>query len=220
MRLNPTKYFLLLIAASSVIPSSGSAQKAGPVNILAGAEAFITADEARFVFPRQANDSYRWDVPIPGVDEGNGYMWDVSWETPADRNGIDPCALWLIQYFKSGGPHKGSLKSLIEWLRLQPMVKSTKDITGVDRVRRVDYKKVFATVEDGRLVFIVRGADAVEQIFPTIPSKVTFRAIIEETPERRWGGGSAREYKTVLVNDRNSTEIAETHRSKCDNLGG
>jgi hypothetical protein len=216
------KCSLLVIAASAAIVSRSSGQTVAPVNILAGAEAFITPDEARFVFPRQASDSYEWDVPISGDPPhgGGGYMWDISWETPADRNGIDPCALWLIQYWKSGGPHKGPLKSLIEWLRIEPMVKNTKDLTGVARGPKVDYRKVFATVEDGQLIFIVRGADAVRQIFPTIPTKVTFRAIIEETPQRRWGPGPVREYKTVIVNGRNSAEISEPRRSKCDNLGG
>jgi hypothetical protein len=216
--LRPTKYFLVLFGSSAIV-SSGSAQQAAPVNTLSGAQAFITADEARFVFPRQASDSYEWDVPIPGVQGGGEYMWDVSWEIPADRNGIDPCALWLAQWWKSGGPRRGSLKQLIEWLRLQPMVKSTKDLSGIDRVRKVDYKNVFATVEDGHLVFIVRGADAVRQIFPTIPARVTFRALTEKGPPRRWGPASAHDYKTVIVNDRSSPAIAETRRSKCDNIG-
>ncbi|HMG96906.1 MAG TPA: hypothetical protein VK565_11435 [Gemmatimonadaceae bacterium] len=186
---------------------------------MAGSQAFITPDSARFVFPRQPYDSYEWDVPIAGVQGGGGYSWDVSWETPADRNGIDPCELWLPQYWKSGGPRRGGLKQLIEWLRLQPMVKSTKDLSGFDRLHKVDYRKVFATVQNGQLVFIVRGADAVRQIFPTIPSRVTFRAITAKGPPRRWGVASAHDYKTVIVNDPNSPDIPETRRSKCDNIG-
>jgi hypothetical protein len=216
--LRPTKYLLLLIASLAIV-SSGSAQQAAPNNTLAGAQAFITPELARFVFPRQPSDSYEWDVPIPGVQGGSGYVWDVSWEIPAARNGIDPCALWLFQWWKSGGPRRGSLNSLIEWLRLDPMVKSKKDLTEVERVRKVDRKNVFATVEDGRLVFIVRGADAVRHVFPAIPVKVTFRAITVKGPPRRWGVGSAHDYKTVMVNDRNSPDIAETRRSKCDNIG-
>ena len=214
------KCALLVIAASAAIVSGSSGQTVAPVNILAGAQAFITPDEARFIFPRQASDSYDWDVPISGGHGGGEYMWDVSWEIPAARNGIDPCALWLIQYWKSGGPRKGSLKSLIEWLRIEPMVKSTKDLSGTARGPKVDHRKVFATVEDGQLIFVVQGADAVRQIFPTIPTKVTFRAIIENTPPHRFGPGSVHEYKTVMVNTRNSPELPETHHSKCDNIGG
>jgi hypothetical protein len=143
----------------------------------------------------------------------------VSWEIPASRNGIDPCELWLVQWWKSGGPRRGSLGQLIEWLRLNVAVKSTKDLSGFEFVRHVDYKKVFATVEDGHLVFIVRGPDAVRQIFPTIPSQVTFRALRDKGPPRRWGATSAHDYKTVAVNAPDSPEIAETRRSKCDNLG-
>ena len=220
MPLARIKYSLFLIGSASLV-SSVSAQQVTAANTLSGAQAIITPGEARFVFPRQASDSYEWDVPIPGVQGGREFAWDVSWEIPANRNGIDPCALWLVQWWKSGGPRRGSLKSLIEWLRLQPMVKSTKDASGIDRVRKVDYRNVFAAVEDGHLVFIVRGADAVRQIFPTIPSQVTFRAIIEttKTPQRRWGLGSVHDYRTVIVNDRNSPNLAETRRSKCDNIG-
>jgi hypothetical protein len=216
-----SKYHLLVIAASMAIASRSSGQTVAPVNILAGSQAFITPDSARFVFPRQASDSYEWDVPIHGDPPtgGGGYEWDVSWETPADRNGIDPCALWLVQYWKSGGPHKGSLKSLIEWLRIEPIVKNTKDLAGFSYGPKADSRKVFASVDNGQLVFVVRGADAVRQIFPTIPSKVTFRAIIEDTPPHRFGSGSSHEYKTVMVNTPNSPEIHETRHSKCDNIG-
>lgn len=218
MALARGKYSLIVIVASVAIASSGSGQTA-PDNTLTGARAFITPDSARFVFPRQPSDSYVWDVPMPGVQGGAGYSWDVSWDTPADRKGIDPCELWLPQYWKSGGPRKGSLKQLIEWLRLQPIVKSTKDISGFERLRRVDYRSVFATVEDGQLIFVVRGADAVRQIFPTIPTTVTFRALRDKGPPRRWGATSTHDYKTVVVNDPNSPDIAETRRPRCDNIG-
>lgn len=186
---------------------------------MSGAQAFITPDSARFVFPRQPTDSYEWDVPIPGVQGGSGFSWDVQWEIPAARNGIDPCELWLVQWFKSGGPRRGSLTQLIEWLRLNVIVKSKKDIAGFDYVRNVDRRNVFATVEDGHLVFIVRGAEAVATIFPTIPTQVTFRALREKGPPRRWGATSTHDYKTVIVNNPNSPDLPETRRPRCDNIG-
>jgi hypothetical protein len=209
----------LVIAASVAVASHGGAQTPAQVNTLTGARAVITPDEARFIFPRQASDSYIWDVPMSGETGGGGYMWDVSWTTPLDRQGIDPCALWLVQYWKSGGPRKGGLESLIQWLRIEPMVKSKKDLSGIDRVRKVDHSNVFASVEDGQLVFIVHGADAVRQIFPTIPSTVTFRALTMKGPPRRWGPASAHDYKTVVVNAATSPDIAEPRRSMCDNIG-
>ena len=116
------------------------------------------------------------------------------------------------------GPRKGSLTQLIEWLQLEPILKSTMDL---HRVRRFDRKNIFATVEDGHLVFIVRGTDAVRQIFPTIPSRVTFRATIEtsKTHQHKWGNGSLHDYKTVVVNDPNSPDLPEMRRPKCDNIG-
>lgn len=217
MPLRPTKYLFLI--ASLAIVSSGSAQQATADNTLAGAQAFITPDSARFVFPRQTSDTYEWDVPIPGVQGGSGYSWEVSWALPASRNGIDPCELWLVQWWKSGGPRRGSLKQLIEWLRLNVISKSTKDPSGFEWVRNVDHKNVFATVEDGHLVFIVRGADAVRQIFPTIPTQVTFRALRDKGPPHRWGATSTHDYKTVIVNNPNSPEIAETRRPICAMIG-
>jgi hypothetical protein len=225
LALAPTKYFLSLITASAAIVSRGSAQpkpvlapppnSVVPVNVLSGAQAFIGPDEARFAFPRQASDSYQWDVPIPGVQGGAGYMWDVSWEIPDNREGTDPFTLWLVQWWKSGGPRNGSLTELIEWLKLRPMIKSTTSSLGVTADPRTDYRNVFATVENGQLIFIVRGADAVRRIFPTIPSKVTFKAIITETPQRNYGAGQVRESQTVIVNCRNSDESpAAEHR--CD----
>ena len=68
------KYPLLVIAASAALASRSPGQTAPPVNILAGAQAFITADEARFVFPRQASDSYDWDVPIHGDPPTGGEL--------------------------------------------------------------------------------------------------------------------------------------------------
>jgi hypothetical protein len=209
----------LVIAASAAVVSRGACQIPAPVNTLAGARAEIKPDEARFIFPRQPGDSYVWDVPMSGETGGGGYAWDVSWSTPADREGIDPCALWLEQYWKSGGPRTGGLKSLIEWLRIEPMVKSKKDLSGIERVRKVDHRNVYATIADGQLVFVVHGADAVRQIFPTIPSTVTFRALTMKGPPRRWGPASAHDYKTVVVNAATSPDIAETRRSKCDNIG-
>lgn len=208
---------LLLVIAATAIASRSSAQQPTPGNTLSGAQAFITPDSARFVFPRQANDSYEWDVPIPGVSGGGGFDWEVMWEVPATRIGIDPCGLWLVQWWKTGGPRRGALTELIEWLRLNVIVRSAKDPLAYSFVRKVDQKNIFATVDDGRLVFIVRGADAVRQIFPTIPSQVTFRAIIEttKTPQHKWGAGSVHDYKTVMVNNPNSPEVAEKGRPIC-----
>jgi hypothetical protein len=225
LALAPSRYFLPLIVASAAIVATGFAQPKpvlAPtqkpivhVNVLSGAQAFIGPDEARFVFPRQPSDSYEWDVPIPGVQGGGGFMWDVRWEVPDNRKGTDPAALWLVQWWKSGGPRRGSLTQLIEWLRLRPMIESTTDILGLVADRRKDYKNVFATVENGQLVFIVRGADAVRRIFPTIPSKVTFRAIVTDMPRPNYGVSSVRESQTVIVNCRNSDESpAAQHR--CD----
>ena len=215
-----TKYLLLLIAGTA-IASSSSAQQSASGNTLSGAQAFITPDSARFVFPRQASDSYEWDVPIPGVSGGGGFVWEVMWEVPAGRTGVDPCGLWLVQWWKTGGPRKGSLTQLIEWLKLNVIVRSATDRLAWSYVRKVDQKNIFATVDDGHLVFVVHGADAVRQIFPTIPSQVTFRAGIEtgKTPQHKWGAGSLHDYKTVMVNNPNSPELAETRRPICVMVG-
>lgn len=211
------KHSMVLTVALAVLASIAPAQQTAPVNILAGAKAFITPTEARFVFPRQVRDSYVWDVPAPGVfGGGGGYLWGVAWETPPDKERIDPCELKLVQYWKSGGPRKGSLKDLIQWLRLQPLIKDTSFVR-VRPMRKTDYKNVFATVEDGQLVFIVRGAEAVQRIFPTIPSRVKFSAIAVDSPEPNYGLSSIVVTKTVNV-DGQSPEKTSGRPPRCTNI--
>ena len=202
------KHFVVLLIVFAVSVTTASAQQTPPVNILAGAKAFITPTEARFVFPRQVRDSYVWDVPAPGVFGGSGgYFWAVSWDTPPDRVRIDPCELQLVQWWKSGGPRKGSLKDLIQWLRPVVWIKDT-SYTGVHPMRNMDYKNVFATVEDGQLILVVRGADAVQRIFPTIPSRVKFSAIAVDSPEPNYGVSSIVVTKMVTVEGRTPEKTA------------
>lgn len=211
------KHSVVLPIVLAACVSSASAQQTQPVNILAGAKAFITPTEARFVFPRQIRDSYVWDVPAPGVLGGSGgYDWAVSWDTPPDRVRIDPCEIWLVQYWKSGGPRKGGLKDLIQWLRLEPLIKDTSYV-GIRPMRKVDHNNVFATVEDGQLIFIVRGADAVRRIFPTIPSRVKFSAGAVDAPEPNYGVSSIVVTKTVTV-DGQTPEKTSSKPPRCLNI--
>jgi hypothetical protein len=174
-----------------------------PPNILAGAEAVIGTDEARFVFPLQSETTYVWDSPPNGApSNGFDYNWYVSWEIPRSLDGKSPQMLWLIKRWKPGGPRKGSLRELIVGDTLDAYINCVTCDGAVLDDRAIDHTKVFATVEDGWLIFIVRGADAVRHVFPVVPTSVTFSASIRQTPKRDYGPGYESEFIMVPVTRR------------------
>jgi len=187
-----------------------------PPNPLSGAQAFISADSARFEFPRQSTATYEWDVPLKGAYAGSPeYMWDVNWEIADSLHGKAPYLLWLIKGWKAGGPRKGSLKQLISGVPLDPMIECTTCDGAVFEDPDTDHTKVFATVENGRLVFVVRGADAVRRIFPTPPTSVTLSQTVRHIAQSQYGPGDVSSSQQVLVNCRNSDESADA-KHRCD----
>jgi hypothetical protein len=182
-----------------------------PPNPLSGAQAFISSDSARFEFPRQFTGTYEWDVPGKGAYVGGAdYLWSVEWEIADNLAGETPYLLWLIKGWKAGGPRKGSLKQLISGVLLKPMVECTTCDGAVYEDPDTDRSAVFATVENGRLVFVVRGAKAVRRIFPTIPTQVRFSQTVRHTPR----SGDVSSSQQVLVNCRSDESTDAKHR--CD----
>jgi hypothetical protein len=185
------------------------------VRTLSGAEAFMSATEARFVFPRRG-PNYTWDVPIKGAYAGSPeYMWEVNWDGLQVRDGEDPLALWLMTGWKQGGPREGSLAELIAGHQLDPMINCVTCDGAVFADPKTDHKNVFASVEDGRLVFTVRGRKAVKRIFPVIPATVSFESRVRQIPLREYGPGDNQESQRVFVNCRNSDSSAASRR-RCD----
>lgn len=185
-------------------------------NPLSGAQAFISSDSARFEFPRQFTAMYEWDVPVKGAYAGSPeYMWGVEWEIADSSAGEAPYLLWLIKRWKAGGPRKGSLKQLISGVPLEPMVQCTTCDGAVFEDPDTDHSKVFATIENSRLVFVVRGAEAVRRIFPRTPTKVTFLQTLGHTRLLQNGPGDVSASQQVLVNCRTSDESADA-KHRCD----
>jgi hypothetical protein len=83
--------------------------------------------------------------------------------------------------------------------------------------RKIDHKNVFATVEDGQLIFVVRGAEAIKRIFPTIPSRVKFSAGAVDSPEPNYGVSSIVVTKMVTVDGRTS-EKTPAKAPRCLNI--
>ena len=185
-------------------------------NLVAGAEAFIWRDSARFVFPLQPTNIYPWDVPLKGLGRGSAeYVWEVRWEIPEKRAGELPYLLWLIKSWQPGGPHVGSLAQLIAGLHLEPMVECVTCDGAVYADPRTDHSKVFATIENGKLVFVIRGAKAVRRIFPMIPATVTFTQSVWHRVEGQFGPGDFTSSQEVLVNCRNS-DVSPESKHRCD----
>jgi hypothetical protein len=159
---------------------------------------------------------YEWDVPVKGAYAGSPeYMWGVEWEIADSPAGEAPYLLWLIKRWKAGGPRKGSLKQLISGVPLEPMVQCTTCDGAVFEDPDTDHSKVFATIENSRLVFVVRGAEAVRRIFPRTPTKVTFLQTLGHTRLLQNGPGDVNASQQVLVNCRTSDESADA-KHRCD----
>ena len=185
-------------------------------NPLSGAQAFISSDSARFEFPRQFTATYEWDVPIKGAYPGSPeYVWSVEWETADSLVGQAPYMLWLIKGWKAGGPRKGWLKQLISGVPLEPMVGCTTCDGAVLEDTDTDHSKVFASIENSQLVFVVRGTEAVRRIFPRTPTRVVFLQTIGEARLLQNGPGDVSASQQVLVNCRNSDESADA-KLRCD----
>jgi hypothetical protein len=185
-------------------------------NPLSGAQAFISKDSARFEFPRQSTATYEWDVPTKGAYAGDPeYVWIVEWNTGGSLVGQAPYMLWLIKSWKAGGSRKGSLERLISGIPLQPMVGCTRCDGVASEDPDTDHSKVFATIDNGQLVFVVRGADAVRHIFPRPPTTVGFLQTVEHARLLQNGPGDVSASQQVLVNCRSSDESAEA-KHRCD----
>jgi hypothetical protein len=180
---------------------------------LTGAQAFISDTAAKFVFPRRG-PTYKWDVPIKGAHPGDPeFMWEVSWRA---RGEDKPFMLWLHTEWKAGGPREGSLSQLIAGRPLEAMIEGTAgDMSVMFADPETDRKNVFANVEDGRLVFTVRGRKAVKEIFPVVPSAVRFETTVRQVPMREYGPGDIGEAQNVFVNCHSSDSTAATRR-RCD----
>ena len=82
-------------------------QLASPLPPTNQAEATIRSEYARFVFPTDPAQEYEWDVPGGDAHPGRpDFSWKVTWYPPWDRVGEDPHAVWLVVYWRPGGPHR------------------------------------------------------------------------------------------------------------------
>lgn len=185
-----------------------------PPSALSGAQAFIGKDSARFVFPLATTNTYMWDFPVQGAyPDFAQYMWGIQWNIPDSRAGKSPYMLWLIKRWQAGGPRSGLLVELIAGLVLEPMIEGKTCDGCVFADPGTDHSKVFATIENGQLIFVVRGARAVRRIFPTTPVTVTFSQNVQlPGPEGPQVSNASQE---VLVNCRNSSESPEA-KQRCD----
>lgn len=137
------------------------------------AQAFIGSSGAQFVFPPDSAASLTSDVPQARSYEGaTEFMWEVRWNEPEDECGNDPHALALTTRRRLGGPRTGSLSTLVSRDSLEIMTYCT-TCGAVASIPETD-PNVSAEVKNGRLIFSVRGTDAVRRIFWVMPESVTF----------------------------------------------
>jgi hypothetical protein len=156
--------------------------KAGNWRPAIPAQAFIGSSGAQFVFPPDSATSFTYDVPQARTYEGTTeFMWEVRWDEPEDKQGNHPHALALITRRRLGGPRTGSLLALISRDSLKVLTYCT-TCDAVASIPETD-PNVSAEVRNGRLIFSVRGSDAVRRIFPVIPDSVTFSRAHHDDPD-------------------------------------
>ena len=139
------------------------------------ATAVIGASEATFVFPAESVLTFTYDVPQPRTYAGEPeFIWEVTWDQPDDRVGVDPEALSLIVGRRLGGPREGPLEDVINRDTLVMLtVCRTCDLADTPE----SHPNLTASAANNRVVFTVKGSQAVRRIFAVTPDSVTFLRI-------------------------------------------
>ena len=133
----------------------------------------ITDTLAVFAFPLDTVDTYAWDsldgTHYPGRPE---FYWNVFWEPPVGRRGIDPEGLVLTAEWRTGGPRHGTLGALLAGRSVE--VATWCGPCGTPAVTTERDSAVSYSIEGRQLRFVVRGADTIRRLFPRRPKEVQF----------------------------------------------
>ena len=134
--------------------------------------AMIGTERAEFRFPIDTQ-RYTWSTPEPLAYPGRPeYAWEVHWHPPHDRLGHDPSSLWIVVRWRPGGPRDGSLSDLLRDAPLEVMTYCLS--CGTPAVTGTRDSSVVLAVQDGSVVFIIRGREAIARVFPSRPDSVIF----------------------------------------------
>lgn len=167
--------------------------------IPAEGQAIIAETEARLIFPVTWTRALLSSPPGNSTDAPLVFLWSVSWPAQYIVDGRDPEALWLSIDLKPRTGPRASLSQLIAREPLEAMINCTTCDLAVFADPERDSAAVFATLENGRLVFHVRGRKAIQRIFPRIPDRVTFGQIRQSKAPEGYPQQLNSE-QTILVN--------------------
>jgi hypothetical protein len=146
--------------------------------------AIIGTDRAEFRFPVDTQ-RYTWSTPEPLAYPGRPeYAWEVDWHPPPDRFGHDPSSLWIVVRWRPGGPRTGTLSEL---LRDDPLEVMTYCLScGAPAVTGAADASVVLEVQNGSVVFVVRGREAISRVVPSRPDSVIFTRRRLGVPRDEW----------------------------------
>jgi hypothetical protein len=135
--------------------------------------AIMSPDAAEFWFPR---DTQQWfDRALPDSIAYAGhplYSWEVAWPLPSERMGADPEALWVVVRWEPGRSDPASLGTLLAERPIEVMTWCTS--CGSPGVLGARDRAVTYEVQEGTVIFRVRGREAIARIFPRRPDTVVF----------------------------------------------
>lgn len=188
----PLSRFVALATILAWSASSGVNGQALPTERDLATEAIIGQRAARFVFPAEASDRLTWPSPIAHAYAGLPTMaWEVDWSRSlsAERFGIDPNAIVLVVRWRAERAREWTLAALLA--RSRPEVLTfCRSCETPAAIPRAD-PAVRVAVEGRRVVFTVRGREAVRRLFPVVPDSVSLT-------RRTWNEADARSVRVAV----------------------
>lgn len=179
----PIAFLVLSLAVACIPPSAGQTFPAGDA-----VEARITNDEARFVFPIEADTVFSWHVPGQARYAGSPeYMWEVHWDPPPSRYGHDPDAFVASVRWRANDVRHGDLRALLATSTLSYDTFCI-DCPGDMPLSIVKSDAALSVrAESNRVILRVAGRAAVRRMFPTIPDSVRLLHYSPAGwPDREW----------------------------------
>jgi hypothetical protein len=152
-------------------------------------KATLSPDLAEFWFPRDTQQRFDRSLPDSIAYAGHPlYSWEVAWEPPAERKGTDPEALWVVVRWEPGRSTPAPLRALLAGTPIEVMTWCTS--CGSPAVIGAQDRAVTFEVQEGLVVFRIRGRQAIARIFPQRPDTVVLA--------RRRHGMQAVEWKVAV----------------------
>jgi hypothetical protein len=168
----------------------GTARGSSDMRPAQPASACVSDVDARFVFPPESKLDYsRDELGESESAEVPESSWEVDWDLPRLERGTRPHGIWVVVSWPGDRPERGSVGEVVAEARPTVMTQDTTVSESVSIAQ--EDSAVTVLLQRDRVVLRVKGARAVDRIFPVVPDSVQFY--------RRVGGAAEAEEFAVPV---------------------